>query len=1136
MSISDPSTTALRDPAPPPLRGGSPGATVVRLAAFAAAYSLAAWLAGLSQAGPDSVTAVWPASGVVLALLVQSDRRRWRVWLPAVWIVNTVQALVSGLPWLVAIGYSTIDVVEGALAASLLVRTVGAPITLERLEEVVALVGVAAIASNAVTALLGAAVTVAWRGVPFWRTWFTWWMSNGVGMLLVAPLLLAWRDGVARLRDGGRWAAVEVGGLLTTLAVVALLVFPGASRVDPSHGSLPYLVFPWLMWAALRTGPFFATAASMVVSGVAVWHTVRGIGLFATAPDAAAGGILGVQVFVSVAVLSALLPAAVVAERRRAQASLERFRLLSEHASDIMLFCRGEDLRILDGNAAAAAAYGYEPWELSALTLSEIVADEVREGLPARVNRAIRTGAQVESVHRRRDGTTFAVEVSTRAKTVDGQPVLLAVVRDVSERKRAEQHVLRLNRLYAVLSQTSQAIVRIHDEARLFAEVCRVAADVGSFRLAWVGVPDATGDEIRIAAAQGPGIGFLPDGVVRLDPDRDLRGPTSRAAREGRLIVWNDLRLVLTAGDWRDRAIEFGFRAVAAVPLRVKGRVRAVLSMLAAEPGFFDPSEARLLEELGASISFGLESMDHEAMRIAAEEASASAYRRFRVVFEKANDAILLLDDSRVVDGNIRAEALFGSARGQLIDRSASDLFPPMPSDEARPGELFDDRIRTALSGQSQFFEWTCQRPAAPPFDVEVGLSAVELEGRTMLVAMVRDITDRRRLETELRQAQKMEAVGRLAGGIAHDFNNLLQVIRGYADMTIDELPESSPCREYMDGLRKAADRATELTSRLLAFGRKQVMAPVVIDLNQAIADMESMLRRLIGEDIELVTVLAAGVGRVRADQGQLEQVVLNLAVNARDAMPDGGKLTIKTAAVEFGAADRPAHGNLPPGRYAAIVVSDSGSGMPLDVQAHAFEPFFTTKPRGKGTGLGLSSVYGIVRQSGGHVTFTSKVGAGTTFEIYLPTVQDSVEEPPVVVAALVRPGSETILLVEDEGQVRGLVRLLLERLGYTVLEAASGDQAIAIVNGYPAPIHLVLTDVIMPGMAGPEVARRVRALRPDARVLFMSGYTDDSLSPHGMLEADVLFVHKPFAPAVLADKVREALAPRCMTDHDSES
>ena len=209
---------------------------------------------------------------------------------------------------------------------------------------------------------------------------------------------------------------------------------------------------------------------------------------------------------------------------------------------------------------------------------------------------------------------------------------------------------------------------------------------------------------------------------------------------------------------------------------------------------------------------------------------------------------------------------------------------------------------------------------------------------------------------------------------------------------------------------------------------------------------------------------------------------------------------------------------------------------MPLEVQAHAFEPFFTTKPRGKGTGLGLSSVYGIVRQSGGHVTFTSKVGAGTTFEIYLPTVQDRVEEPPVMAAALVRPGSETILLVEDEGQVRGLVRLLLERLGYTVLEAASGDQAIAIVNGYPAPIHLVLTDVIMPGMAGPEVARRVQALRPDARVLFMSGYTDDSLSPHGVLEADVLLVHKPFAPAVLADKVREALAPRCMTDHDSES
>jgi PAS domain S-box-containing protein len=403
-----------------------------------------------------------------------------------------------------------------------------------------------------------------------------------------------------------------------------------------------------------------------------------------------------------------------------------------------------------------------------------------------------------------------------------------------------------------------------------------------------------------------------------------------------------------------------------------------------------------------------------------------------------------------------------------------------------------------------------------------------------------------RQTEEQLRQAQKMDAVGKLAGGIAHDFNNLLMVIRGEADLILRRIDGGSPLRRNAEGIREAADQAATFTRQLLAFSRKQVLAPSVVDLNAVVAGIQQMLRRLIGETINLITITVPDLGRVKADPGQIEQMIINLAVNARDAMPDGGRLTIATsnARVDAGTA---AQRGVTPGPYVMLEVSDTGVGMDSETQAHLFEPFFTTKDHGKGTGLGLSTVYGIVNQSGGYIRVISEPGKGTALRVYLPRIERTAETEEPVVRAHQDPGPliahgasvgdagrtedgaasprrETILLVEDATRVREVVREILEMAGYEVLEARQGAEALRISDQHAGPIHLMVTDVVMPEMSGRELAQRLALLRPDMRVLYMSGYTDDAIVKHGVLGAGIAFIAKPFTPDALAAKVRVVL------------
>jgi PAS domain S-box-containing protein len=497
--------------------------------------------------------------------------------------------------------------------------------------------------------------------------------------------------------------------------------------------------------------------------------------------------------------------------------------------------------------------------------------------------------------------------------------------------------------------------------------------------------------------------------------------------------------------------------------------------------------------------------------------------RRLAAAVDQTADSIVITDPQ----GNIQYvnpafERISGYAEEEVRNQNPR-ILKSGKTDPAVYKELWE----TISRGDVWVGRITNRRKDGTHFEERVTISAVYDESHKIInyIAVKQDISAFIQLEEQLRQSQKLEAIGQLAGGVAHDFNNLLTAINGYSSLTLRRLADEDPNKSYVEEIKKAGDRAANLTRQLLAFGRKQILQPLALNLNDVITDMNKMLRRLIGEDITLTAVLDPALSKIKADPGQVEQVLVNLVVNARDAMPQGGNLTIETANVELNQEDSARHIGVRTGSYVRMMVSDTGTGMSAETRARIFEPFFTTKEVGKGTGLGLSTVYGIVKQSGGNIWVYSEPGLGTTFKIYLPQFASEAKESKKAAMEEDAPGGmETILLVEDEDMVRAIAKKILEDAGYKVLEANGGNEAIRVCEDYQEPIQLLLTDVVMPGISGRETAERLTILRPGTRVLFMSGYTDEAIVHHGILDSDVEFVQKPFDPVTLAKKVRQVL------------
>jgi two-component system, cell cycle sensor histidine kinase and response regulator CckA len=495
----------------------------------------------------------------------------------------------------------------------------------------------------------------------------------------------------------------------------------------------------------------------------------------------------------------------------------------------------------------------------------------------------------------------------------------------------------------------------------------------------------------------------------------------------------------------------------------------------------------------------------------------------FRLISENAADMIAVVDaDGRRIYNSPSYERILGYSAERLASTSPFEQIHP--DDQ----ELVKDAAREARAGGiGRRIEYRMRRQDGTWCVLESTCNTILNASGAVdkLVIVNRDITDRKNLEEQFRQSQKMEAVGRLSGGVAHDFNNLLGVIIGYSEFLQERLDHANPLRSSVDEILKAGKRAASLTRQLLAFSRQQVLDPKVLDLNVIVSDMEKLLRRLIGEDIQLTTRRGKGLGRVRADQGQIEQVVMNLAVNARDAMPGGGQLTIQTEDMVMNEAFvRRYPYPVKPGPYVKLTVTDTGVGMDAGTKARAFEPFFTTKEKGKGTGLGLSTVYGVVKQSGGYIDLDSSPGAGTTFEIYLPRVDEIASETQASSPIDRLDGSETVLVVEDETSLATLVRNALELRGYTVLGATDGMEALSISRQYRASIDLLLTDVVMPGLGGRALAEELARERPEIRIVYISGYTGQGVGQQGPIEPGSFFLPKPFSREDLARKVREAL------------
>jgi PAS domain S-box-containing protein len=788
-------------------------------------------------------------------------------------------------------------------------------------------------------------------------------------------------------------------------------------------------------------------------------------------------------------------------------------------ASPLAIFTLDANAVIRSWNTAAERMYGWPADEL--VGMSYPLASPEQKLEVEHLLRAVLDGQSfrgVDVVRIRRDGKRLEVSASAAPlRDADGNVTGAIVLHeDITERKSAERELERRHREQRSLHHTTLDLLETLDENGVLKAIVARACDLLHTEDGYVYLLDDAADELVLR--HGTGV-FVADLGARLDKGEGLSG---RVWEAGETVSVDNYRR------WTGRSKAFdddAWQAVAGVPLRSRRGFLGVLGVGHRDGKALTADELSLLEQFGRLASLALEN----ARLFSEVRKSQELHRR---VLETSTDVMTLFAlDGTVTFASRAVETVFGWTPDEVVGMNFVELIHPDDLEAA------NDVITAALEDGVSRPSIARMRHKDGRWVLVEGKPAVIRDERgepELVLGISRDITERteaeerrRELEQQLRMAQKMEAVGSLAGGIAHDFNNLLTAIAGYGGLALGAAgDEQEELRADIQEMLGAAERARQLIRQLLAFSRKQVLQPCVLDLNEVVEDMESILRRLIGEDVELVTMLDEELGSTNADPGQIEQVVMNLCINARDAMTDGGRVVVETFNADLDEKFVATHVGARPGPCVALRVTDTGHGMDDDVRARVFEPFFSTKEEAKGTGLGLSTVYGIVKQSGGYIWCDSAPGYGTAFTVYLPRFEsapDSQSRPEAGKVPDAR-GTETVLLAEDEQVVRRLVHEMLERLGYSVIPASNGAEALEQLDEHDGPIDLLVTDVVMPGMSGRELAGIVRERRPDTRVLFMSGYAEDAIASHGVLQPGTALLEKPFTASGLGEMVRAVL------------